>query len=319
MGQRFHSFVITSMGKIHYRRIGAGKSDLLIVMLAGIGMDSSYWPEVLEDLGSTHDVLAIDLLGRGGTDAGQGPYNQGTYTDQVCESLRALELDGRPLLICGLSFGAGVAMQVAASAKEKKLNVIGTMLLTPAGLALDPSAESSLKLLRAMPRGCADVLGVLAQISSLLCMGNTGQSEAAVEPGYSDRARRVWVYSWQTYILQPSFFRAYTGTLCDFPLGAAGANLHAALNDLSPLGSRVQVVLAEEDTVVPTETVNALLCAKLPEADVIRIAGGHNIAWDQPVLTGTLVRKFAESLESRSVSKDLSGPNSSLGSKAMGA
>jgi len=287
-------------------------------MLSGIGMDLSYWPEVLEELGTTHNVLAVDLLGRGGTDAGQGPYNQDAYADQVCATLRALELDDRPLLVCGLSFGAGVATHIAATAKEKQLNVIGTMLLTPAGLALDRSLESSLKMLRSTPRGCTDVLGIVAQLASLICMGNTGKSETALEPGHEDRARRVWLYSWQTYLLQPSFFRVYTGTLCDFPMGLADANLQNALCELRPLGSRVKVVLAEDDAIVPLEAVKALLNANLPEADVIKIGGGHNIAWDQPMLTSSLVKKFAQSLESSMASKELAGLEVSS-STAMGA
>ncbi|CAE8639006.1 unnamed protein product [Polarella glacialis] len=285
---RVESFVATPLGQVHYRRRGVGKSKVLVVMLAGIGHDSSYWPEVMEAVSQNHEFIALDLFGRGATDAGRGPYDADGFAGLVRAALASLDLAHRPLAMVGFSFGGAVAAHFAAGTAE----VIGSLLIVPAGIALTPSFGAGLRFLKGLPRGLADLVGVLASLGGLLCFGHTGRTQDTTEAGYEERASRVWRYSAQDFLCNPSFFRAYMRTLRDFPMGSEDADLQKSFKQLQRLGPRLEIILATTDTIVPAKEVHKFLVSELPEARVVEVRGGHDVQWDRPDHTSQLILDF---------------------------
>jgi pimeloyl-ACP methyl ester carboxylesterase len=92
---------------IAYRRSGQGPP---FVLLHGGWSDSRAWRPQLERLSDAVDVIAWDAPGCGGSDDPAGPTTLADYADAVAGLLAALHVERAHL--CGLSFGAGLAIAV---------------------------------------------------------------------------------------------------------------------------------------------------------------------------------------------------------------
>jgi pimeloyl-ACP methyl ester carboxylesterase len=99
---------ITKGGRtISYHRAGSGPP---LVLLHGGWSDGREWRFQLDGLSADFDVIAWDAPGCGGSEDPPFGANLATYADAVADLVDALGLD-RPHL-CGLSFGAGLAIAV---------------------------------------------------------------------------------------------------------------------------------------------------------------------------------------------------------------
>lgn len=91
-----------------YRRAGSGPALLL---LHGLGCDSSTWDRVVAPLAEHFTVIAPDLLGHGASDKPDADYSLGGYANGMRDLLTLLGID--KVTVVGHSFGGGVAMQFA--------------------------------------------------------------------------------------------------------------------------------------------------------------------------------------------------------------
>jgi pimeloyl-ACP methyl ester carboxylesterase len=91
-----------------FRMAGGGPAVLL---LHGIGDDSSTWRDILPDLARDHLVIAPDLLGHGASDKPRGDYSVGGFANGLRDLLSVLDIERVTLV--GHSLGGGVAMQFA--------------------------------------------------------------------------------------------------------------------------------------------------------------------------------------------------------------
>ncbi len=91
-----------------YRKVGSGPALLL---LHGLGCDSSTWDRVIVPLAEHFTVIAPDLLGHGGSDKPDADYSLGGYANGMRDLLTLLGID--KVTVVGHSFGGGVAMQFA--------------------------------------------------------------------------------------------------------------------------------------------------------------------------------------------------------------
>ena len=83
-----------------------------VLALHGWRRDHHDWDEVLEGL----DAVALDLPGHGVAPEPPEPWSTRQYAEWVAPALR--DLAGGPVVIAGHSFGARVAVQLAAAAGE---------------------------------------------------------------------------------------------------------------------------------------------------------------------------------------------------------
>src|ERR1044072_6611927 len=91
-----------------YRVAGSGPAILLI---HGIGDNSTTWSSVQSTLAQRFTVIAPDLLGHGKSDKPRAEYLVAAYANGMRHLLTGLELER--VAVFGHSLGGGVAMQFA--------------------------------------------------------------------------------------------------------------------------------------------------------------------------------------------------------------
>ncbi|MBN4926363.1 alpha/beta fold hydrolase [Hoyosella rhizosphaerae] len=89
-----------------FRISGSGPALLL---LHGIGDNSSTWSEVIPHLAKSFTVIAPDLLGHGLSDKPRADYSIAAFANGIRDLLSVLDIDSVTLV--GHSLGGGVAMQ----------------------------------------------------------------------------------------------------------------------------------------------------------------------------------------------------------------
>ncbi|MBM7461255.1 alpha/beta fold hydrolase [Rhodococcus coprophilus] len=139
-----------------FRMAGSGPALLLI---HGIGDDSSTWQEVIPHLAEKYTVIAPDLLGHGRSDKPRADYSVAAYANGMRDLLSVLGIE--KVTVVGHSLGGGVAMQFAYQFPGKVERLV---LVSSGGVTKDvhpvlrmvsvPVVSEVLKLLRlpgAMP------------------------------------------------------------------------------------------------------------------------------------------------------------------------
>jgi len=114
-----------------YRRTGSGPALLL---LHGLGRDSSTWLPVMSRLAEHFTVIAPDLLGHGASDKPRADYTLGAFANGMRDLLTLLGFD--KATVVGHSFGGGVAMQYAYQFPERTERII---LVAPGGIGREVS------------------------------------------------------------------------------------------------------------------------------------------------------------------------------------
>ncbi|MGW3008238.1 alpha/beta fold hydrolase [Streptomyces sp. NPDC001219] len=98
-------FFETGGGRLAYRDIGAGPP---VVLLHGGFLDSGMWDDQLAALTPDFRVIAPDARGHGASSIATGAFR---HTDDLAALLR--HLDVGPVVLVGLSMGAGIAVDTA--------------------------------------------------------------------------------------------------------------------------------------------------------------------------------------------------------------
>lgn len=144
-----------------FRIAGEGPALLLI---HGIGDNSSTWSEIIPHLAENHTVIAPDLLGHGRSDKPRADYSVAAYANGMRDLLSVLGID--KVTVVGHSLGGGVAMQFAYQFPHM---VDRLVLVSAGGVTKDvhpflrlismPVVNEALKLLR-LPGAMAAVRAV---------------------------------------------------------------------------------------------------------------------------------------------------------------
>jgi 3-oxoadipate enol-lactonase len=110
--------------KIAYQRQGSGPPVLLI---HGVGGDSSNWGSIAEELRTRFDLIAMDLRGHGKSDLITGPVDA---HDLARDTIQVLDEAGvAKCRVVGFSLGGAVAQALTLDLPQRveKLAVIGTV------------------------------------------------------------------------------------------------------------------------------------------------------------------------------------------------
>ncbi len=102
-----------------FRIQGSGPALLL---LHGLGCDSSTWLPAIPELAQHFTVIAPDLLGHGESDKPDADYSLGGYANGMRDLMTILGVD--KATVVGHSFGGGVAMQFAYQFPERTERVV---------------------------------------------------------------------------------------------------------------------------------------------------------------------------------------------------
>ncbi|UDY36123.1 alpha/beta fold hydrolase [Dermatobacter hominis] len=176
-----------------YRMAGSGPPILLI---HGIGDESSSWMPVLPALAERHTVIAPDLLGHGSSDKPRADYSVAAFSNGMRDLLDVLDVDR--VTVVGHSLGGGVAAQLAYQYPERveRLVLIGTggvgREVSPV-LRAAAAPLSELGMAPLMVPGANEVVGaVLGVLGRLgLDIGRDAGEVARVLRGMPDRRQRA--------------------------------------------------------------------------------------------------------------------------------
>jgi len=91
-------------------RRGSGPA---VVLIHGVGMQASVWEAQIAALSKKHDVVALDMLGHGGSSLPPADARLSDYADQILALLDGLALTTAHVI--GHSMGALVALEFALS------------------------------------------------------------------------------------------------------------------------------------------------------------------------------------------------------------
>lgn len=150
-----------------YRIAGSGPALLLI---HGVGDNSTTWSSVHAKLAQRFTVIAPDLLGHGESDKPRADYSLAAFANGMRDLLAALRIDR--VTVIGHSLGGGVAAQFAYQYPE----FVERIVLVAAG-GVTTEVSPALRL-AAMPGG-AEALAVLrlpGAISSLRLVGRAAKA-----------------------------------------------------------------------------------------------------------------------------------------------
>src|SRR5246127_182759 len=151
-----------------YRIAGSGPAILLI---HGIGDNSTTWNAVQAKLAERFTVIAPDLLGHGQSDKPRADYSIAAYANGMRDLLSVLDIER--VTVVGHSLGGGVAMQFAYQFPQ----LVDRLILVGAGgvtkdvnfalrIASMPMGTEALALLRLPLVGPAvQVLGKIAGLA----------------------------------------------------------------------------------------------------------------------------------------------------------
>ena len=133
-----------------------------VLLLHGLASTRRIWDLVVPGLAGL-PVVALDQRGHGESERPDGPYDSGTVGQDVLTALDALGLSR--VVVAGHSWGATVALHLAAVAPERVLAVVAVDGGTDAFAQLAPSREQ-VRALLTPPRFALPLDELLAMVSS---------------------------------------------------------------------------------------------------------------------------------------------------------
>ena len=165
-----------------YVKTGTGPALLL---LHGLGCDSTTWHPVITALARHHTVIAPDLLGHGRSDKPRADYSLGGYANGMRDLLTVLGIDR--VTVVGHSFGGGVAMQFAYQFPERTERMV---LVAPGGLGPEVTPALRAITLPGVRHTTVATLRLLAA-TRLTLLRDLDEAAAIVDSFKDPRGRRA--------------------------------------------------------------------------------------------------------------------------------
>ncbi len=274
-----------------YRMMGDGPALLLI---HGIGDNSSTWNEVIDLLAHRYTVIAPDLLGHGQSDKPRADYSVAAYANGMRDLLSVLGI--RRVTVVGHSLGGGVAMQfcyqfpefverlilVAAGGVTRDVNPVLRLLALP---GFD-KAIAGLRLPGLVP--AAHLLGRYGARLARVARLDSLPAPAVVRTGLHDAVEVMRVVDG---LVDPTAHSAFIRTLRAV---VDWRGQVVTMLDRSYLTERLPVMLmwGTDDTVIPY--AHALLAhSAMPHSTLATFEGsGHFPYHDDPVRFVALIEEF---------------------------
>jgi len=251
-----------------------------LLLLHGLGCDSSTWLPVIPELAKRFTVIAPDLLGHGESDKPDGDYSLGGYANGMRDLLTILGID--KVTVVGHSFGGGVAMQFAYQFPERTERVV---LVAAGGLGREVTPVirfltlpgSSLALRFATFRPWRPVVTRSLEAASRLPWSATRDLDeiARVYESFADAATRTAVQRVTSHVLD---WRGQYVTIRD----------RGYLARLMP----ILVIWGRHDRVLPAKHAESAP-AEVPDVHILENSG-HFPHKDHPYEVVRLISEFVD-------------------------
>lgn len=264
-----------------YRVAGSGPAILLI---HGIGDNSTTWSTVQTKLAQHYTVIAPDLLGHGRSDKPRADYSVAAYANGMRDLLSVLEIDR--VTVIGHSLGGGVAMQFVYQFPQ----LVDRLILVGAG---GVTKDVNVALRFASLPGATEALALLRLPLVLPWLQLTGQVAGALL-GSRGLARDLPdVLRILADLPEPTASSAFTRTLravVDWRGQVVTMLDRCYLTESVP----VQLIWGSRDSVIPVSHAR-MAHAAMPGSQLeIFEGGGHFPFHDDPDRFIEVVRQFIE-------------------------
>lgn len=256
---------------LNVREYGSG-GDHAVVLLHGYTASIQWWEAVAPSLANGNRVIAIDLIGHGGSEA---PRDAAAYSaeSQATAVRQALDTLGvRHAVVIGHSMGGMVATALAESTPEVVDRVVVSDTPGADGLVAMPALGDAV---------CWPVLGAsLDRLRSIDAVDKT-----SLQTGFA-----------ADYPVPDFAYRSVKGmthnALCG-PRKAPSFNAQRAVADrLADLGKPVLVLWGERDVLTPTQT-NVERYGEAGRQPVVIAGSGHTPMVEKPTDFLSAVKDFA--------------------------
>ncbi len=244
-----------------------------VVLLMGLGGDSTAWGSQLAALAPRHRVLVLDNRGAGRSDAPDEPYTTGRLAADLLGLLDALGVERAHLL--GLSLGGAIAQEAALAA---------------------PARIASLQLHATWP-GPHPYFAALVRAVQV--------ARRRLEPEAFHRALALWVFTPECFAAQPALVDLVVQRAVDHPYPAPlhgylrqadAALAHDARARLSQIRCPTLVAVGARDLVTPP-FLSTELARRIPGARLeVLPDGGHGALWEAPAAFNRLCLDFLGSV-----------------------
>jgi len=259
--------------------IGAGPAVVLVHGQPGAGRD---WAQVARLLSGDHRVLAPDRPGWG-SDA-RPATGIAANADALEAFLEAAKVEG-PVTVVGHSLGGGVALDLALEHPER---VGALVLIGSVGVA---GALSGFDRLLAVPMLGNGILraGVATLRRGLITATRYSERHPearvarrvvmppTVQAALGTDARPIVGRSRQSFLIEQRALVAETPQL---------------ERSLCRIGVATAVVTGASDHIVPASAARSL-AERVPGAELVVVAGGHLLPFDQPEVIAAVVRRYS--------------------------
>ena len=251
----------------HVETHGSGRP---LVLVSGLGADSSYWTLLLPFLSERFRVITFDNRGCGRTQDNGAPLTAESLTDGTAALIRALKLE-RPH-VAGHSLGGNIALKLAARHPETVDRLV-TLNTVPRWRPVARHAEAAAvkSFGRGVPLDCH-----LAFLVPWL-FGNDFLDDAARLGAFCEAVAN------DPYMITPENLERQYNVL-------ATVDAHS---DLPNIAAATLVVFGEEDLLAPPEACKAM-ARNMPRADSVPVPGGHSSPIEQPELLGQILVRFLD-------------------------
>lgn len=262
------NWIDTGTASLRYAHLGRGRG-LPLILLHEMGGTLETWDEALPLLAEDHEVLAYDWRGFGQSEKILGTITVADHVADLVALLDALRIDG-PVLVAGVAVGAAIACGFAAACPDR---AAGLVLISP---ALDVRA--------------ADRDSRLASIAVFETGGMRAAVEASLTGGYPERFRdgaegRFARFRARWLANDPESFGATYRMLLDMQIDPVLAQVRCP----------VRLVAGEHDP-VRTPAYVQTVAARIADASLVTVPGGHHMPHQIPEIVAGTIRTFAAAL-----------------------
>jgi pimeloyl-ACP methyl ester carboxylesterase len=248
------AFAISNGIHIFYELHGQGEP---LVLISGMGSDHAFWQFSLPVLAAHYQVLVFDTRGCGQTDAPQAAYSMPQLADDLAGLLDAVGWSSAHVL--GFSMGGSIALSFALRYPGR----VRRLVLAASFAGLNPQTRLFLDALLAVYEAGAShrhMFGLLAPWLASAAFLAHPENAAALQ--FDDNQPYPQpMYAWRNqYLAQRPF---------------------EVLGQLPQLQAPALVLAGQHDRLAHAEDA-ALLARHIPQAQLLVLAAGHLLNYEQP-------------------------------------
>lgn len=258
---------------------GAGEPLLLI---PGLGMESSYYNHVMPHLAQHFAVYAIDPRGIGKSTKSPPPYAVESWADDFAAFIGAVGKG--PMHVLGSSLGGATTLALGVRHPDKVKSLIPVGAFSELDRAAELNFSLRLRLIRKLGMGdeVADYMGLWTMSREFI---NSDKGFAVMRANQANIKKN-----------SPELYGAFVECLLRWARCLPGQESEPKFTaELGKIRAPTLVITSDNDHLIPA-SFSEQIAAKVPGAKLTVLPGGHIPFMEQPDKVARLIVEFIQSL-----------------------